>query len=779
MNPGYHQYLYRRAELQAIPAIHHHSAFASQVHGICKHPLIRPEAIAVELGQNMVDELVRFLRFLNQGGNEKVQLPCMLGIMKRNYYLPGSCFEKALQLQKLYQMQLYDLPDDVLAEHLNFSKWSALYLSPADSIIEAIRCAMELGIPVYGVDLRDFARIEQEHHLIEDPHSAHDNPVDYCNRVMNYCSVGKDPQTDLNREIYMAARLKFCLAQHSRVLFTCGMAHWRSIKIYLDNPEILPFPGHLTPADNELKRVIIHPSLAARVMEVVPQVTFDYENNRRPLTDLEGTPRHVNHQALVRSCLDDAYEEYNSSLTSDKSESHLSPCWSEIAAFEQFIFQLASVRQRRIPDASTLLSSAEAMLDNDFCRLLSRKLMDVKPGWASPKDFPDLQVLEPLPDKNVASFQKGARRKVRVSSGQSDQGRFNDKNEESFYSNLPEKQDTNTPDIQRYWSWDQLTKGTDISHYAGNPWIYPSCENLLYGIGFKALELSTLDFKKSKYPEPFDGDFQNGIHVKATIKSIIRNERKIYVSGCISNQEQTIFDGIDPDPFVFIWTEPTDKSSCKWSLLQAGGDSVQIYVKNKDLYQRITAERGNCFVPSIFFEEKIAPPDHLETLVTSMTRIYGATCFGNPCINARQSSKWLEATGYRCCPIIREAHLSCLMDYYSTTHHIEFNSERWQESLILMAIPFAKKFVTLIAPDGFHTPERARIAAAAKGIALNIASLSNFSSEHIKEAQTRISIRTEDRAGMIFPEEAEILLGSKDKYSELLPVEMRRQLLTN
>jgi hypothetical protein len=77
--------------------------------------------------------------------------------MKSNRYIHSDQIDKALMLQKLYRSTISELPDELLSDRLNFSRWSTLYISPADSIIEAVRCAIELDIPVYGVDLNDFA----------------------------------------------------------------------------------------------------------------------------------------------------------------------------------------------------------------------------------------------------------------------------------------------------------------------------------------------------------------------------------------------------------------------------------------------------------------------------------------------------------------------------------------------------------------------------------------------------------------------------------------------
>src|SRR5665647_2327230 len=186
MKCSYHSFTYNNSLLMAVPAVHHHTAFAKQIHRICSDPKQRPDAIAVELGHSLVAELERYLRELQQGTSEKKILPCMLGLMKRNRYIHTYQAEKALLLQDFHRSQLFNLPDDLLADRLNFSKWSTLFISPADSIIEAVRCAIELDIPLYGVDLSDFAHTKMDRYSIEDPQTAHTNMLEYWSRVMKY-----------------------------------------------------------------------------------------------------------------------------------------------------------------------------------------------------------------------------------------------------------------------------------------------------------------------------------------------------------------------------------------------------------------------------------------------------------------------------------------------------------------------------------------------------------------------------------------------------------------
>ena len=62
MRKSCYSYHYRNSLLLTVPAVHHQTAFARHVHSVFRDPELLPDAVAVELGHNLVLELVHFLR---------------------------------------------------------------------------------------------------------------------------------------------------------------------------------------------------------------------------------------------------------------------------------------------------------------------------------------------------------------------------------------------------------------------------------------------------------------------------------------------------------------------------------------------------------------------------------------------------------------------------------------------------------------------------------------------------------------------------------------------
>ncbi|MFH1197785.1 MAG: hypothetical protein V1720_18940 [bacterium] len=771
MDKLFHEYHYKRSKLFAVPAAHIHSAFAVCVHNICRNPETKPNAIAVELGHSTVMEIVKFLKELKQGGMDKEILPCMLGIMKKNRYIHSDWYDKARQLQELYQMPLNKLPTDVLNRALNFSHWSTIFLAPNDSIIEAIRCAMELNIPVYGVDLDDFANTRIEKFLFEDPQLAHSNYLGYSNRVMEYCHYGKDPVIDLNREVNMSAGLKECMRRHKKVLFTCGMAHWRSIVTLLNDSKIPAKPVFENCEKTELRRTIVHPSIAASAMEILPQVTFNYEMYRYPVSfnhpdslkkDFVGN--------LVRHALDSAYKTYSAESIKGKNAEDNNG-WTELEEFEKFLFKYTAVAQKKIPTMSTMMRAAETMMNDKFCRILAKQIMDVEPDWASSADFPGLPTLLPSIKQNGRANGKCKLKLIPAVGGNSSE---NSDNDNSFFFDGTANQDI-TPDlIYRYFGIDEKHLKNSNGRTTGLAWIWPPCEALIHGIAFKAVEQSNFTKQKIRTPQAFEGSIEGGINMKATMRSIINGENKIYVSTFTSRLEQAIIDGISPDPIVFIF-EDLSQVSGNWAVM-SGGDFYP-FITDHEMYNENVSKFGNCATASIYFENYITPPQHLSKFVGSANIIQAGVTFGNPCINAEQTARWLEDNKYKCCPLLPYRDMDMLAKYYSKNFGVELNPHNHEETFLLMAIPFAKKSVTIIAHDSFQIPASIRFEAAKRKVGIDIIPLRHFSLEQIQEARLRISFYTFDEAGKEYPPEIEFLMGQKkEAYFDLLPKEMRRQL---
>ena len=90
----------RKCELIAVPAIHNRGVFAREVNYLCSDKETRPDAIAVELGPQIVCELVTWMKQLGINRRTGTWLPCMLGLLLDNRFIHPDMGKNAMNLQK-------------------------------------------------------------------------------------------------------------------------------------------------------------------------------------------------------------------------------------------------------------------------------------------------------------------------------------------------------------------------------------------------------------------------------------------------------------------------------------------------------------------------------------------------------------------------------------------------------------------------------------------------------------------------------------------------------
>ena len=254
-------------KLIAVPAVHYRTVFALHVLSVFKDRTTWPNAIAVELSSSAVTCVKNWFEELGVEKKETT-LPTMLGLVHKNNRIHPRFKARALALQQRLCKPIYEIPASVLKEELNYAPSSLLCISAVDSIIEAIRCAVEYNIPVYGVDIAETAYTETPDFLIEDPLKAHQNLERYIKLSQVSATNTRDEYIDGRREIVMTARLKYLLNRYKRVLFTGGLAHWSEVQRLLNDPDLKPATQIQEDRSVEYKRVLVHPALALPQMDI-------------------------------------------------------------------------------------------------------------------------------------------------------------------------------------------------------------------------------------------------------------------------------------------------------------------------------------------------------------------------------------------------------------------------------------------------------------------------------------------------------------------------------
>lgn len=764
-------------ELVAVPAIHNRAVFAREVNYLCSDKDTRPDAIAVELGPHIVYELVTWMKELGISRRAETGLPCMLGLLSDNRLIHPDLGESALNLQENTASSLPDISPDLLKKLLYYSDKYLTALSSTDSIIEAIRCSVELDIPVYGIDMDEMSMKPDTIHLVEEPVNSSFDLLNYVSENETRAAETRDPYVDGRREYVMSSRLKRIANYHNKVLFTGGIAHWVKIKELLADPSVRPADILVPYFPLKFKRNVIHPSMALAFMDKYPVITTLYEKSRHfPRKNLKYRFDLPDTNKLCRGILDRTYEEYHREYCTAHINGSDKSCIEKLPVFERLLSNLSLIRQHHSPSMSDIMECSESMMPDNFNGLLMSQLMNIERPWASMKNFPGLPLLSAMPRDVEAGENKSGLDHFRLTGPRKDNPvpwEIPGYEEESFTIHY-HNSDSPAAYSSRIWSWsDDPFRNKNKSNYY--VWVWPPCEALIYGTAYEASRIARTR-SDEPYPAVFEGSLYNGLDIKATMRSVINGEKKIMIKKPSSEKKIFTPDGKHSEPAVFIFNEDPSGLTSTWSLLIAGTNLYR-NVKNKTRFENLVREKGRSFISSISRVKNQEIPQSMRGHIDSINILDGYTVLGNPCINARQAAQWLEDNDYKCCPIMTDTLFTSLMSYYKKHFNIELSITDWTTSLIQIAIPYAKERFVVIGPKTFSIPEKLNAEAGRRNISIDFLPLSYFSDLHVSELRRRLLLKASDPDGLTYPPEAEKAIGQKaDKYFELLPQYMQLQL---
>jgi len=766
--------------LLAVPAVHYRAVFAERVNHACAHESTRPDAIAVELGPSAVSTVSTWLRELGVRPRHKTILPCMLGAIRANQRIRADLREKAIRLQETTGRQLHELPPALLRKALGYSSASLLCLSPTDSIIEAIRCALELEAPVYGVDLEDYARTDRCNVLIQDPIEAQSGLADYVRKNAKFSESYRDQIVDERREAVMAARLKTLLARHRRVLFTGGLAHWQRIQTFLQDRSLQPATAVPAGGSVPYTRVVVHPALAAHQMDIFPNVTHWYEKRREPVPRENAVRDIVDFNVFFHEHLSATYANYFHTADSGHQVDRKLEDYQGLEGFEHFLVALCAIRQQLVPDIFTALEAAEAMMSPRFCEALADTLMSYGPGWAGPQEWPELSIIGPSPldasEEPWLGIGKKAEMLIPIPGAQPGSGGDRYRRSQPFYISCTPGTDGRFVHVKNPWMWGNEPMMHQIRNSGEYYRVWPPCDNLLFGTSFQAAEVAC-NSRRDRRVDYFEGSLYDGIDIKATLRSAARGENRVYIRENSLASLTASSDVTNPDPTVFIFTTSPARPGAEWQCLFAGFGEIGRYVRNFERFREVFNQRGGAFVSSVNYFVRESPAKHLAEFVLDIRVLEGSIVFGNPCLTSVQAARWLESAKYNCCPCYAGGDIERLVEMYKERHKISIDLRDWTSALVQFAVPYAKHRIVVVVPDHFVVGANASRDARTYGLQLDVLPLSYFSAWDIRKMRKQYLVEALDADGRNYPSELERLLGeSKDAHFMMLPQRVREQL---
>ncbi len=197
----------------------------------------------------------------------------------------------AVELAETMSLQLLHaasrLPDISLVISYDRQQRPITYLSePCDASFEALRCALENQLPAHCIDL-DVDYYPDKRERLPDPYALTRIGLEHYYDLFRKTSLihgGIPAKIDLDREMYMAKRLKELSLSYERVLFVGGMAHVQRV---LDLVERSSFPP-LKHAEREMVQLCTLTEESCReVLAECGWISTQYEEWR---THLESFP---------------------------------------------------------------------------------------------------------------------------------------------------------------------------------------------------------------------------------------------------------------------------------------------------------------------------------------------------------------------------------------------------------------------------------------------------------------------------------------------------------
>ncbi len=310
----------RNGNIYALPIIHYNMEMAAQVRLLFDQ--IKPDCVAVELAETM-------------------------------------------QLQLLHAASR--LPDISIVISYDKAQEPLYYLcEPCDATFEALRCALEKQIRAYCIDLDvDFYPDVRE--FLPDPYAIHRIGLQHYYEIYQKTVLSQGipkTQVDMDRELYMARRLKELSLSYDRILFIGGMAHVESVLALVDRTS---FP-ELKHAERDVVELCTLTEESCRevlaecgwISSQYEELRKEYEESSDPKTlEAPGLAFPPDRHRLIYRLYKEAGEKYVATTGNNFPGYHL-------RNIMKFVRNYALINGQLMPDLFQILSSAKGCVDHNY-----------------------------------------------------------------------------------------------------------------------------------------------------------------------------------------------------------------------------------------------------------------------------------------------------------------------------------------------------------------------------------------------------------------------------
>jgi hypothetical protein len=323
-------------QIRLVPSIHGRLLFASEVRRAFRQA--RPDCVAVELPPGLRGGVLEAIEHLPK--------------------ISAVCYPEAGEGRMAY-----------------------LPVSPADSIIEAIRLGLEHTIPVEFVDV-DAQPFDEPAFPMPDEFAIGRIGLDaYVRATLAALPHSRPDDPSWVRERHMAWRLRRLRRKHGSVLFVCGIGHLARIyQFYTGGDELA---AHPTPFSDAFV-AHVHPRSVDRALREIPYLVHLYEQARAGDGLADGW--RFDKLEAIRSMLLEGEQSYKKQY---KEEINL----TQWRALLQYTRNLALTQWNICPEFYEVVMGAKGAVDGDYGAVVH----ELASSYPPQEGFSPLPVLELLP----------------------------------------------------------------------------------------------------------------------------------------------------------------------------------------------------------------------------------------------------------------------------------------------------------------------------------------------------------------------------------------------
>ncbi|TXJ50175.1 conjugal transfer protein TraB [Brachyspira aalborgi] len=247
-------------------------------------------------------------------------------------------------------------------------------IDPCDSIIEAVRLAIDEEIPFFTVD-KDITSINSNsHYLMPDDYLLNKIGLEkFYKEVKSKYSFFKT-ETDKEREIFMAYKLNELSKNYQKILFVVGMSHWENIASILKKNDFSKINNEYQNNEENINIYNVHKDSINKAIGEFPFTTYMYELFR------EGKLDNFDKISIVETIFKEAKLRYKLPISLLQQKNMM-----------KYLRNLCLLENYIMPDYIDMLTASKCMVNNDY-GLEVMQGMEYYPYYREEEDYPTIKL---------------------------------------------------------------------------------------------------------------------------------------------------------------------------------------------------------------------------------------------------------------------------------------------------------------------------------------------------------------------------------------------------